>query len=190
MPEASANGTHAKPGRPVEPSLWDHFEKYLRHLDGRECTPATHHHKRKEIALFLRFLAGTGHSLMVADVTTEHIEAHFEDMQDRGLSIMSIKTRRRTLHAWWAWMVQKKIAGTNIVSEVPDPKAPVIRKPSLSEADFQRVLEACDDCTLTGRRRRAMLFLSATTGLRRGELADLRRDDLNQSQGEMRSNIG
>ena len=36
MPEGSGNGAQAAPGGPVEPTLWDHLDRYLRHLDGRD----------------------------------------------------------------------------------------------------------------------------------------------------------
>ena len=67
--------------------------------------------------------------MLVDDVTSEDIDAHFEEMQDRLLKTTTIKTRRRALHAWWAWMVKKKKTDANIVSEVPEPKPREIRNP-------------------------------------------------------------
>ena len=177
--------TSATLGDRAGATLHDHLASYVRACKRKGYTPSTLHHKGKEPDLFLKYLAYTGHSMMVDDVTAEHIEAHFDEMQDRGLKITTIKTRRRTLHAWWAWMVNKKIIGANIVSEVEDPKTPKIRKPSLPEADFERVLEACDADTLTGSRRLAMPFLMVTTGLRRGELAGLQLDDLDWERGRI-----
>ncbi len=65
-------------------------------------------------------------------------------------------------------MVKKKKTDANMLSEVPEPKPREIRKPSLKEADFERVLDACDDGTLMGSRPLAMLLLLVSTGLRRG----------------------
>ena len=84
MPDGLGNGAQAAPGGPVEPTLWDHLEKYPRHLNTQECTPATLHHKKKEIGLFLRFLAGTGHSMMAGEVTDEHILLHCQWRREDG----------------------------------------------------------------------------------------------------------
>lgn len=166
-------------------TLHDHLASYLRACKRRGYTESTLHHKEKESRLFLEHLAGTGHSMVADDVTAEHIEASIDDMQDRGLRMTTIKTRRRTLHAWWNWMAKRKIVQANVVAEVEAPKTPKIRKPSLSEADFEKVLAACDPGTLTGSRRMAMLLLVVSTGLRRGELAALRRDDLDWERGRV-----
>ena len=178
MPEASPNGTHATLGRPVEPTLWDHLEKYLRHLDGRECTPATHHHKKKEISLFLRFLAGTGHSMMAVDVTDDHILLHLEDMKDRGLKAITRDTRYRDLHAWWNWMVQTHITDTNVVSLAPRPKVRKEDKGFMSAEDFKKVLAECDLGTMLGCRRYAMMWVLHTVAARRNELLHLELADL------------
>ena len=182
--------TSASSGDRAGVTAYDHLASYLRACKRKGYPPSTLRHKEKENRLFLEYLAGTGHSMMVEDVTVEHVQAYFDDLLDRGRAITTVRTRRANLRAWWAWMVSKLIAETNIVSETENPRLPKIRKPSLAEADFKKVLEACDADTLTDSRRLAMLLLAATTGLRRGELAALDLEDLDWDRGRISIRAG
>ena len=162
------------------------FSAYLQYHSIEGSTEDTLKHKRKEIGPFLRHLEEQGHSMLPGDVTLFDVMSHLEAMKLRGLAAASIHTRRRALHAWFAWMVDWEMLSTNPVTKVKSPRLPRIRKPFLSESDFNKLLDLCPLTTLLGSRRASVLWLLATTGMRRRELLMLKQEDLNWERGEIR----
>ena len=55
----------------------------------------------------------------------------------------------------------------------------------LTQEEAARILDSCDLATVTGRRDRAVLLLLARMGLRAGEAAGLRLDDIDWRAGEI-----
>ncbi len=149
-------------------------------------TEDTLKHKRKEIRPFLRYLEDQGHSMLPGDVTLFEVMGHLEELKLRGLAPASIHTRRRALHAWFAWMVDWEIIPVNPVSKVKSPRLPKVRKPFLTETSFQKLLDLCPLSTVLGSRRASILWVLATTGMRRRELHMLGRDSLDWERGEIR----
>ena len=89
---------------------------------------------------------------------------HMEEMKERGLAPASLNTRHRAMHAWFAWMVDWEILAQNPVSRVKAPKLPKVRKPFLTEEQFQKLLSLCPLSLLTGSRRASMLWILAPLG--------------------------
>ena len=159
---------------------------YLQYHSIEGSTQSTIKHKRTEIDQFVRFLEAQGHSMTPGGVTLFDVLAHLEDMKLRGLAVATIHTRRRALHAWFAWMVEWEILEVNPVTKVRSPRLPRVRKPFLNEPSFRKLLDLCPLNTRIGSRRASMLWLLSTTGMRRRELCLLERDDLDWSRGEIR----
>ena len=134
----------------------------------------------------MRYLEQQGHSMLPGDVTLFDVMGHLEELKLRGLAVASIHTRRRALHAWFAWMVDWELISANPVSKVKAPRLPRVRKPFLTEVNFQQLLDLCPLSTLVGSRRASMLWLLATTGMRRRELHMLSREALDWERGEIR----
>lgn len=63
---------------------------------------------------------------------------------------------------------------------------PKIRKPFLTEEQFNLLLTECPLDTLVGARRQAMIWMMATTGIRRHEMWSLTKDDLNWDRPKIR----
>ena len=167
-------------------SLHSLLSAHLQYHSIEGSTEDTLKHKKKEIGLFLRYLEKQGHSMLPGDVTLFDVMGHLEELKLRGLAAASIHTRRRALHAWFAWMVDWEIISANPVSKVKAPRLPKVRKPFLTEAHFQKLLDLCPLSTLVGSRRASILWLLATTGMRRKELYMLGRNDLDWERGEIR----
>ena len=159
---------------------------YIQYHSIEGSTESTIKHKRTEIGQFTRFLEAQGHSMTPGDVTFFDVLAHLEEMKLRGLAVATIHTRRRALHAWFAWMVDWEILEVNPVTKVKSPRVPRVRKPFLDETSFHKLLDLCPLNTRIGSRRASMLWVLATTGMRRRELCLLERDDLNWSRGDIR----
>ena len=159
---------------------------YIQYHNIEGSTESTLKHKRKEISQFIRFLEAREHSMAPGGVTSFDVMGHLEDMKLRGLAVASIHTRRRALHAWFAWMVVWEVLEVNPVTRVKAPRLPKVRKPFLDEASFRALLDLCPLNTLIGGRRASMLWVLATTGMRRLELCLLDREDLDWTKGEIR----
>ena len=167
-------------------SLSKLLTSYIQYHYIEGSTESTVKHKRKEISQFIRFLEAQEHSVAAVDVTSLDVLSHLEEMKLRGLAVASIHTRRRALHAWFAWMVDWDIMAVNPVSKVRAPRLPKIRKPFLDESAFHKLLDLCPLNTLLGSRRASMLWVLVTTGMRRRELSLLTCDDLDWHKGEIR----
>ena len=159
-------------------NLWHLLSTYLEDHEFDGSTEATVIHKKKEIRLFLEFLADRGHSMDAEDFTSADVRAHMRDMKRRNLARETIRTRRRSLHAWAAWMIELGVLSTNPVSQTKPPKSAKRRKPFLTADQFQMLLDKCQSDILTDTRRQAMLWILITTGMRRRELCLLRTEDL------------
>ena len=168
-----------------EENLRDLLTTYLQHHRIGGSTDSTIIHKRKEIRLFVEFLANCGHSMEAKEVTFANVVAHMEDMTLRNLASSTIQTRKRALHAWFEWMVDLRIIRDNPVSRIKLARTPRRRKPFLTKAQFQSLLDQCQPDTLTGSRRAAILWLLATTGMRRRELWLLEKEDLDWDRGRI-----
>ena len=179
-------GPKAGSAREEYKSLKSLLAAHLQYHGIEGSTQDTLKQKRKEIGAFLRYLEENDHSMLPGDVTLFDVVGHLEVMKSRGLAAASIHTRRRALHAWFAWMVDWELVPANPVSKVRSPRLPKVRKPFLSESDFQKLLGLCPLSTLLGSRRASMLWLLATTGMRRRELLMLSREDLDWDQGVVR----
>ena len=152
--------------------------RYLQYHRVAGSTEATLIHKAKEIGLFLKFLEERGHSMNAKALTTDDVTAHMDDMLNRSLALETRRTRRRALHAWCEWMVGLEIIRTNPVTRVKLGKGRKQPKKFITKAQFQQLLDHCKSQTLTDARRTAILWILATTGMRRRELWLLKVEDL------------
>ncbi len=166
--------------------LYSLLTAYLQYHSIEGSTEDTLKHHRRQIGTFLRYLEAQGHSMEPKDVNLFDVVGHLEHMKLNGRAPTTIHTRRRALHGWFNWMVNWEIVATNPVSKVKAPKLPKVRKPFLTEAQFQQLLALCPPDSLVGSRRASMLWLLATTGMRRREMQMLTVDDLDWDRGLIR----
>lgn len=59
------------------------------------------------------------------------------------------------------------------------------KAPTATDEDLEKLLAVCED-SWSGRRDRAVIFVLALTGMRRGEKATMRQDDPNLAEGLLR----
>ena len=166
--------------------LYRSLSAYLKyhHIEG--STADTIRYYQCQLGAFLQHLEAQGHSMEPQDVTLFDIVGDLGALKARGLSPVSIHTRRRALHAWFSWMVAWELISTNPVSKVKAPRLPKVRKPFVTEVQFQQMLDLCPLQTMIGSRRASMLWLLATTGMRRREMHMLTVQDLDWERGLIR----
>jgi len=118
-------------------------------------------------------------------VTRAHVIAWRDDLKKRGLSATTIRRKLSALSALFAYMTERNSVLINPVDGVQRPKegAHEGHTPALGDGQARRLLEAPDPETLKGRRDRALLSVFLFHGLRCGELARLKVEDLHERGG-------
>ena len=166
----------ADPALGMTQRLPEVLEDYLRHHRIEGSTEATVKFYAKELRLFLNDLGPSCQSL--TDLTYSHVLKHLECMRQRGLKPRSIRIRWQAISTWLNWCVEWELIESSPAARIKAPKVPKTRKPFISEEQFTALLDLCPLNTFAGARRQAMLWMLATTGIRRNEMWMLKKEDL------------
>ena len=158
------------------PELVDFYLKW-HHIEGH--TQATVKDYRANLGLFLRWLEGQDHSLDIGDLSPFHVLGYLEYKKRQGNRPRYIRSIYQHVNTFLNWCVEWGIIDPSPSAKIKPPKVPKVRKPFLKPDDFRALLNLCDPpVNMIRARRLAMLWLFATTGLRRMELAALLIEDL------------
>jgi len=146
---------------------------------------------------FLRdFLAGQGLSTDVWHIGKGEIVAFILDLQerhryaghpltpaqDRNPSANAVNGYVRGVSAFFTWLATSRIIEVNPFDEVPIPRGEQKVIQVFSKEQLEQMLDAIETSTATGQRDHAMLLLLIDTGIRSGELRDLRLGDVDLEQ--------
>jgi integrase len=120
----------------------------------------------------------------VRDLTSTEVVAMMATLQQRNLSISTVKRVRGVLHLLCAAAVRHEIILANPVTRVKPPRATTDRptqvRPPLTLDESQTLLAAAEGTPLE-----AFIHLALATGMRRGEILGLKWSDLNLESGEI-----
>lgn len=166
-----------------EDQVFDKFANYLRHERGMAPTSIIHH--LPVIRRFLREVCPGGDSdlgeIRQADVIC-YVEHHARDGSAASGKAMCWSLRAFLRYLYHSGSNPLALAGC----------VPSIRRWKLSSlptylsiAQVQKVLDACDRTTASGRRDYAILMMLAKVGLRANEVATLTLDDIDWRSGTM-----
>lgn len=161
---------------------------YRRHLiEDRGLTPST---VLRYERFARRFLAGraarTGGQTGAEGLCSAEVSAWMVEVSSR-LVVESAKREAADLRALLRFLYLDGVVGTDLGGAMP----PVAvwrgaRLPeTMSAAEVDAVVGSCDRSTVPGRRDRAILVLLARLGLRSGEVAALRLEDVDWRAGEI-----
>ena len=164
--------------------LWEAYENYLWHHRIEGHTEDTVKFYAKELRLFLQDLDPS--CKFLGELSPLHVLAHLGSMKERGRKPRTISSRWQAITTWLNWCVKFGLIGSSPAAEIKRPKVPKIRKPFLTEEQFNLLLTECPLDTLVGARRQAMIWMMATTGIRRNEMWSLTKDDLNWDRPKIR----
>ena len=144
------------------------LDDYLRYHQIEGSTKATVKFYAKEVRLFLQDLDAECRTL--EDLTPFHVLNHLGNMKNRGLAPRSNRSRWQAITTWLNWCVAWELIKSSPGSQIKAPKVPKTRKPFLTEAQFDSLLDLRPLNTLVGARRQAMLWMMVTSGIRRREM--------------------
>jgi site-specific recombinase XerD len=129
------------------------------------------------LAGFIGYLSGRGMPTAIRAIRREHIEAFMADLLAR-VKPATASIRYRALQQFFKWAVSEDEIAVSPMARMSPPIIPEEPPAVLADEQLKRLLEACEGKGLPARRDTAIIRLLLDTGMRRGELATLKVDDI------------
>lgn len=129
---------------------------------------------RSVLAMFRRY----SDDMDLEDVTHDDLEGWFAEQHRSGLSQSTRRSRWIALRNFYGWLVDVDRVAENPMAKLKVAKAEPPPVEVIDDATLKRFLGTCDPKTLKGARDIAIIRLMAGSGLRLGEVARLRVDDI------------
>jgi len=152
----------------------EHAEQYLSHLYRKNCRSGTIEANQISIRLFLQFIGNQQGIIHLDHVTRGSIEAFVEHEQDRGLRAKTVSVRLMVVHAFLRFLVDGEVIDPNVLRKKIRVKVPEALPRAIEPEDIKALLTAIDHV-----RDRAMFLMLLRTGMRIGELLDLKIPEVN-----------
>lgn len=157
---------------------------YLSHQLRRNCKEATLASSGTAITFFLTFVKASGKGRL-ADISKQDLEAFVEQLQDKGLEISTVRNRLVAVYGFIQFLVDNDLLVSDVLLkkirlQLPDPLPRAI-----DSQDIKTLFSVIDHP-----RNRALFLLLLRTGMRIGELLDLRVSDVNLQEQKVMIYIG
>jgi integrase/recombinase XerD len=157
---------------------------YLSHQFRRNCKESTIASGGTTIKFFLTFLQASGKDRL-DDITRQDIEAFVEQLQDRGLKVKSVRNRLVGVYSFIKFLVDNDLLVTDILAKKIKLKMPDPLPRAIDAQDVKRLF-----AVVNHPRNRAIFLLLLRTGMRVGELLDLRPSDVDLQEQKIVIYIG
>ena len=143
------------------------YDKYRRNL-----TISTISQTGQTLRFFLSFLQKTGRTC-VEDICRKDIAAYIEHEQERGLKINSVRNHKQTVYAFLNYLVDNDILPLEIIYKRIRVRLPEVLPKAIPTEDLRQILGV-----VTPVRDRALILLLLHTGMRIGELLQVKMTDI------------
>lgn len=150
----------------------EYAEQYLFHLYSRNRRPSTLELNYTSIRFFLEFLKADGITCMEA-VSRKDIAGFIEHEQDRGMKPVSIRGRLGAVKAFLRYLIEDGVVRHEVLSKSISVKVPDALPRAIAPEDVRALLSVIDNT-----RNRALVLMLLRTGMRIGELLNLRVQDI------------
>jgi site-specific recombinase XerD len=121
---------------------------------------------------------GLQKAVLEAGATPDQIRDFLVDLQDRGQQPATVAQRYRSLQQYFKFLVGEGEIPVSPMATMHPPAVPEQPPEFLREDDLKKLLAACAGTDFLERRDTAIIRLFLDTGMRRGELAGLRLEDI------------
>lgn len=177
---SSARG-RARSDSITQPDILDNLASFTRHLRAENKAPSTIVTYAKAVEQFDAFLAEPRRRRprRVAGVRREDVEAFLVERSDAGMRPATLSQRFRSLQQFFKWLAAEGEIPASPMATMRPPHVPETPPPVLREAELRKLLDACAGTDFEDRRDNAMIRLFLDSGMRRGELAGLKLEDVN-----------
>jgi site-specific recombinase XerD len=151
-----------------------HVEEYLRHQYRRNFKGSTLRGNLTACVQFLSFLQGPVGKTGVEKVSRQDLEAFVEHELDRGLSIVSVRTRLVAVYAFLRFLHEKDVVPAELLVKRIKLRLPDPLPKAINPDDVRTLLSVVNDV-----RNRAIILVLLRTGMRIGELLGTQVNDVN-----------
>lgn len=153
------------------------LDSFLRALRAENLAKRTLETYKESISQFINFLAERGVSVTPAEITREQVEDFITELLSKWKPATA-NNRYRALNRYFNWLVDEGEITESPMSKMKPPKIPEQPPEVLTFEDLKAILKACEGKDFFARRDMAIIRLLIDTGLRRGELAGLKMEDV------------
>lgn len=140
----------------------------------------SHHTIRLYVSILRRygeFLTDRGMPTNVEAISREHVEEFLaETLRTRKANTAA--NQHRVLRGFFKWLVEEGEIPASPMRNIKPPRIPEEPPEVLTTEQFTRLLKACEGKDFDSRRDMALIRLLLDTGVRRGELAGLKVEDV------------
>jgi integrase/recombinase XerD len=154
------------------------YGKYIKNL-----SVSTIQQAGRIILYFLRFLARDGTTIRA--LTRQNISAFVQYEQDRGLKPASVVNHLRALYAFIVLLVEQGVLPDIIMQNKIRIKLPDALPRAIPQEDIEQLLEA-----VISARDKALILLLLRTGMRIGELLEVKLSDISFSERKILIYLG
>lgn len=155
------------------------FDRSLRALNR---SPLTRDQYLMSVGQMVDYFATNGMPQEPAKVTREHVEAFLADFAEAGHRPATVQTRYKCLRLFFSFLVEEGEITKHPMEHMKPPAVPETPVPVLDKGQLAALLKTAEGRDFDSRRDSAILRLMVDTGMRRGEVAGLRTEDLDLDQ--------
>lgn len=188
-------GKYKKPPRQIgdlhDPEgfgIW--VRRYLDWMVVRNYSPRTVENAQSSLALFVQWCEARSlqRPSQITRPILERYQQHLHLLRRADgrpqLSFRSQHVRLSGIRGYFKWLVRQNALLSNPASDLELPRLPMrLPRDVLTQDEVERVLEQPDTRAALGVRDRAILEVLYSTGVRRTELVNLRRADVDEERG-------
>ncbi len=156
-------------------------QKFLDFLKNQKRAHATILAYGKDIDQLAKFSNERGKKA-VNEITKDDLTAFLAKLEKDGYTAKSISRKINSIKTFYRFLRTNGFSKVDVADEISHPKYDVKPPRILSKLEYRALRDACrDDARIS-----AVVELLLQTGIRIGELANLRLEDIDQKTGEIR----
>jgi integrase/recombinase XerD len=167
------------------------LERYLEECKYRGLTPSTLKNYSDYLsALFIWMDIFVPEAVELRNIRASHIKKYLAYKKESGLSDRSTKTHLVAIKTFFNWALDDEseekdsdgdfitLVDTNPAARIKSVRIPQKLTRFLSEKQVEKLLASCDNRNFYGRRRKTIIYLLVSTGMRKFELTNIRIGDI------------
>jgi site-specific recombinase XerD len=168
---------------PVGPTITELAPEFELMLEAAGKSVQTRRTYSTAVRQLIEFLTDRGMPLEATSIAREHVEAYMADLFRRGKSPATARTRFAGLAIFFGWLVEEGEIGRSPMERMKMPTVPDLPVAVVDDDAVRRLLDGCSGRSFADARDTAIIRLFIDSGMRVGEMAGLRIDDLDFETG-------